>query len=175
MTFFVDAALGGLAKGLRFLGLDARLAVLRKGRLPAPAADTVLLTANRTLHDPGRGDLLILESREPEAQLREVIRRLRLTRRQFRPLSRCVRCNTLLRELPRHEAQDRVPEHILVTQTEFYLCPGCQRVYWPGSHVANISRRLSRMLTPRRRQGDAHDCRNHGQGQGDQLQYPESA
>lgn len=147
MKFVVDAPLGGLAKGLRFLGLDARLAVLRPETLPAPAAGTVLLTASRLLKKADRPDLIVLEAREPEAQLEEVVRRLGLTRRHFRPLSRCVRCNVQLKELPRQEAVTRVPEHIWATQAEFYHCPACGRVYWPGSHVATISRRLARLLT----------------------------
>lgn len=146
MKFLVDAALGGLAKRLRFLGLDARLQVFRKEALPAPRPDTVLLTANRMLEKADRQDLLVLAAREPAAQLDEVIRRLKLTRRHFQPLSRCVRCNAWLQELPREEAQARVPEHIWVTQTEFYHCPACGRVYWPGSHVAGISRSLAGIL-----------------------------
>lgn len=146
LKFLVDAPLGGLAKRLRFLGLDARLQVLRKEALPAPAPDTVLLTANRALERADRQDLLVLAAREPAAQLDEVIRRLKLTRRHFRPLSRCVRCNARLTELPREEALTRVPEHIWATQAEFYHCPACGRVYWPGSHVAGISRSLAEVL-----------------------------
>ncbi len=146
MKFLVDAALGGLARRLRFLGLDARLTVLRREALPAAAPDTVLLTANRMLEKADRQDLLVLAAREPAAQLDEVIRRLGLTRRHFRPLSRCVRCNARLQELPREEAAARVPEHIWATQAEFYLCPACGRVYWPGSHIAGISRSLAGVL-----------------------------
>ncbi|MCL6621991.1 MAG: Mut7-C RNAse domain-containing protein [Syntrophobacterales bacterium] len=146
MKFLVDAPLGGLARRLRFLGLDARLTVLRPEALPAPQAGLVLLTTNRRLEKAAREDLLILAAREPEAQLDEVVRRLQLTRAQLRPLSRCVRCNIRLRELPRAQAAERVPEHIWVTQTEFYHCPACGRVYWPGSHVAGISRSLAGVL-----------------------------
>jgi len=159
MKFLVDAPLGGLAKWLRFLGLNARLTVLRPEQLPPPNADTVILTTNRRLGKAGRPDLLVLAGGGPEEQLREVVGRLSLTRRQLRPLSRCVRCNARLRELPREEAASRVPEHILITQKDFYLCPACDRVYWPGSHVAGISRSLEEVLPKKGRTGRS---RPHG-------------
>lgn len=153
MKFLVDAPLGGLAKWLRFLGFDAAVAVLKSGQLPAPMDDTVILTANRALQPPGRPDLLLLAGGLPEEQLREVCRRLRLARRMFKPLSRCVRCNAELAGLPREEARHRVPEHVFLTQKEFFACPACRRVYWPGSHVAGISRTLEEVLGRRRAGG----------------------
>ncbi len=146
MKFLVDAPLGGLAKWLRFLGFDAAGRVLRPGQLPPPAADTVILTVNRAFAQLGRGDVLCLTAGLPKEQLREVCRRLKLSRRTFRPLSRCVRCNAPLAELPREEARARVPEHVFLTQKEFFVCPACRRVYWPGSHVAGISRSLEEVL-----------------------------
>ncbi len=142
MKFLVDAPLGGLAKWLRLLGFDAAGVVLKRHGLPAPLADTYILTTHRSLANSARPDVVVVTAGQPEDQLREVCRRLRLSRRDCKPLSRCVRCNAELVEIPREEARQRVPEHVFLTQKEFFACPACRRVYWPGSHVANIGRTL---------------------------------
>jgi hypothetical protein len=146
MKFLVDAPLGGLAKWLRFLGFDADGAVFKPGALPPPLQGTVLLTVNRRLANLDRPDVLVLTGREKEAQLQEVCRRLGLSWRGLKPLSRCVRCNRPLADLPREEARSRVPEHIYLTQKAFFVCPACNRVYWPGSHLAGITRTLDEVM-----------------------------
>lgn len=146
MKLLVDASLGGLVKWLRFLGFDTSVKVLKAGALPAPAADTLLVTANPRLAGAGRPDILLLRGPGREEQLAEICRRLGLPPGAIKPLSRCVRCNAPLRELPREEARLQVPEHVFLTQEEFFACPACHRVYWPGSHLAGISRTLERVL-----------------------------
>ncbi|MBM4285404.1 MAG: hypothetical protein FJ128_09170 [Deltaproteobacteria bacterium] len=147
MKFLVDAPLGGLAKWLRFCGFDVEVKSLsgtRPERLPPAAPGRHILTGQASLARRGRPDILLVAGAAPEAQLREVCRRLGLDRRDFTPLSRCVRCNRELAELPRDQAWGRVPEHVFLRQTAFYECPACRRVFWPGSHAAKISAHLNR-------------------------------
>ena len=148
MKFVVDASLRGLARWLRFSGLDAlemRLAPLG-GRLPPPEEGAYLLTRQTSLARLGRPDLLIIAANTPQAQLKEVLERLGISRVQLDPLSRCSRCNRPLAPLPREAAQGLVPEHVFIHQPEFYQCPGCGRIFWPGTHVARITRRLDAAL-----------------------------
>lgn len=145
MKFIVDAPLGGLAKWLRFCGFDAAvrpLAAGRSGNLPEPRADTHLLTLQKSLGRLNREDVIILTASTPEAQLTEVLERLHISPRELHPMSRCVRCNEPLRPASREAVAGRAPEYVLHTQKEFYECPACQRLYWPGSHVAGISRKV---------------------------------
>jgi uncharacterized protein with PIN domain len=39
-----------------------------------------------------------------------------------------------------------VPERVARTQRELSRCPGCGKVYWPGSHVERIRATLERGL-----------------------------
>ena len=149
MKFLVDRPLLGLAKWLRFLGFDAQSAAFSaappKG-LPEPSSGTYLLTLQAPLKKLGRPDLIVLAGAGPEEQLREVLELLKLSRRDLNPLSRCGRCNEVLKPVARGAAQGRVPDHVLLTQKDFYECPGCRRLYWPGSHLPGIGRTLSRVL-----------------------------
>lgn len=156
MKFIVDAPLGGLAKWLRFCGFDASLRPLsgRPGDLPSPHPETVILTLQQPLAKLYREDILVLAEATPEAQLEEVLQRLNVSRRELDPMSRCVRCNEPLLPVPREAAAGRVPEYVFHTQKDFCECPACHRLYWPGSHISGISRKvLASLRRPGRKSG----------------------
>jgi uncharacterized protein with PIN domain len=147
MKFLVDLQLGGLAKWLRFCGFDAQF--LPPGpspALPPPAPDTFILARHRTSQGPDRPDLIMVAAPAPQDQLAEVFRRLGITSQDLAPLSRCGRCNDLLTPVPRDQVLGAVPEHIFHTHQEFYQCPRCHQIFWPGSHLQEISGKLREML-----------------------------
>jgi uncharacterized protein with PIN domain len=149
MKFLVDQPLGGLARWLRFCGFDAtllRLAADKPGTWPPPQPRTHILTRQAAARRLKRPDLLVLAAPDPEAQLAEVLQRLRLSARHLKPLSRCSHCNDSLAPLGRELAQGRVPEHIFLHHRRFYECPRCHRVYWPGSHLQGITGALRKKL-----------------------------
>ena len=145
MKFLIDLSLGGLAKWLRFCGFDAE--TLRLGSdLSPPAPDTCILTRQESLKRLQRPDLLFIDADEPEAQLQEVLTALQISPRQIQPLSRCSRCNERLTPVPREQVQGRVPEHVFHYHEQFFECPRCLRVFWPGSHLPAILRTLQEGL-----------------------------
>jgi len=148
MRFVVDIPLMGLAKWLRLCGFDATVKAFPEGRgsLPPPAPKTHLLTRRGGYEPLKRQDLLVLTANDPEGQLAEVFRRLRLTRQNLAPLRRCGECNDLLAPVPRESVVGLVPDHVFYTQGEFFQCPRCQRLYWPGSHPGRILERLEKAL-----------------------------
>ena len=62
-----------------------------------------------------------------------------------RELSRCLRCNEPLLELPEEEAGERVPPYVYETQRRFFECPVCRRIYWRGTHWTNMRGELARL------------------------------
>jgi len=145
MKFLVDLPLGGLAKWLRFCGFDTtevRLTPAAPETLPPPAPDTCILTRRQAFARLARPDLLILAAETPEAQLREVLGRLKIPRRRLDFLSRCSRCNDLLAPVDREQVLGLVPEYVFHTHRRFYECPRCHRLFWPGSHLQGIAKKI---------------------------------
>lgn len=145
MKFLVDQLLGGVAKRLRFLGFDTacrRLDPRDPGNLPPPAPETYILTRQEAFKKLPRADLVILTASTPQAQFEEVIRRLKISRQRLSPLSRCSRCNEPLLPAPRDQVQGLVPEHVFNHYQEFFECPRCRRIFWPGSHLRGITAQL---------------------------------
>jgi uncharacterized protein with PIN domain len=147
MKFLVDQPLAGLAKWLRLCGLDAAVVNFSALKdLPKPVPGTYLITRQAGFRHRQRDDLLVLAVNDPEDQVAEVFRRLKLSHRDLAPLSRCGECNDLLVPVPREEALGLVPDHVYHTQAKFFQCPNCRRLYWPGSHPARIMAKIQEAI-----------------------------
>jgi uncharacterized protein with PIN domain len=140
--------LGRLARWLRLLGYDtaydnsaADVELARRAR----AEGRVLLTRDRELANRRGLRVLLIQSEALEEQVQEV--RTALGPPPHPPLSRCAVCNTALATIAPDEIADRVPPYVLRTQTEFQHCPGCERVYWPGTHLHKMRERLKHLAT----------------------------
>lgn len=141
--FVADGHLGRLASYLRMLGFDTWYRNdAEDDRLAAVAATErrILLTRDRGLLRRSivrRG--AFLRSDRPIEQLVEVTRRFGLATR-WQPFGRCLRCNTLLVRASREEVLDRLEPLTRIHYHDFRRCPGCDAVYWKGSHHARMER-----------------------------------
>ncbi|MDQ7030066.1 MAG: Mut7-C RNAse domain-containing protein [Ardenticatenia bacterium] len=145
--FAVDAMLGRLATWLRLLGYDAfyephiddRVLIER-----AQAEGRTILTRDVQLTKRRGVRALLITSDSVWEQLRQVVRAFSLA---HRPRGRrCPRCNLVLVPLTREAAVDRVPAYVWQTQETFHECPGCQRVFWRGTHIADMEARLAKVF-----------------------------
>ena len=59
---------------------------------------------------------------------------------------RCLECNSLLVSVDKERIRLQVPAYVFKTQSHFKRCPGCQRIYWGGTHRRNIYQRLKTRL-----------------------------
>jgi len=136
LRLLADGMLGRLAKWLRLLGYDTaydNAATDPELARRARAEGRVLLTRDRELAARRGLRTLLIQSEVLEEQVREV--RDGLPPPPHPALSRCTVCNGVLEPASPAEIAGRVPPYVLRTQTKFHRCPGCGRVYWPGSHL----------------------------------------
>ena len=145
--FVADGMLGRLARWLRALGYDTlyfRDAPDRRLLAVALAERRRLLTRDAALARRARESGLLVRAEALDLQLEEVTAACGLVGR--RALSRCLECNALLAETAPESVRDRVPPYTFATRREFWTCTGCRRVFWAGTHVSGIRRRLERYL-----------------------------
>ncbi|HOB53320.1 MAG TPA: Mut7-C RNAse domain-containing protein [Acidobacteriota bacterium] len=144
--FILDVHLGRLARHLRLLGFDTRYANDAADAAIAAAAARerrIVLTRDRGLLKHGavtRG--YWVRTTAPRAQAAEVIRRFQLEAR-LHPFTRCLECNGVLRPVDKAAVANRLPSCARRLHDNFAECPGCRRLYWPGSH----HRRLAEFVT----------------------------
>jgi len=152
--FIVDNNVGKLAKWLRVMGYDtlffngssdSRMIAI------ALAETRVILTRDTQIMKRGvitRGQLkaVLIQSDQPELQMRQVIATLNLNC-QFRPFAICLECNQPLVARSREQVKDLVPPYVFQTQSQYMECPACHRIYWRGTHWQRMTRKLEELMT----------------------------
>jgi uncharacterized protein with PIN domain len=161
MKFIADGMLGKLARWLRLAGHD----VIYIGDLKVPAGeqddvllslssreDRVLLTCDIELHRRARRagvKSAFVQGSNLVDQLVQVSRRSG-SKIQIRPEnSRCSMCNGMLKEVDKEEVEGKVPGNVLESQSEFWMCSSCGKIYWQGSHwktIVEMAERYNRMV-----------------------------
>jgi uncharacterized protein with PIN domain len=146
--FIADEMLGKLARWLRAVGYDT---VYYTGEgdsalvQQALQEDRIILTRDSHLVERklARKSLLIRDD-EPREQFRQVVNELELDLDLKSGLfSRCLICNRELFSVKKEDIRGRVPSYTYSTQSKFYECPDCGRIYWPGTHKDSMMEVIS--------------------------------
>jgi len=150
--FIVDCNVGKLTKWLRLMGYDARFFNGSDSQLVATALveGRVILSRDtqimkRRLITTGKLKAILIQSDEPELQMRQVVSDLSLDPKS-RPFTLCLECNQTLVEREKEGIKDLVPPYVYQTQSQFMQCPTCQRIYWRGTHWQAMTRRLEKFM-----------------------------
>lgn len=153
MTFVADCMLGRLAKWLRILGFD----VLYFSKAEDPALVEIARRDGRVLltRDTGliertatRPDRLFVRSDGWEDQVVQVLDQYGLWD-EVRPNTRCITCNIPLKPLNREQARNLVTPYVGERASSFAVCPGCDRVFWQGTHYGEMEKRIAKLLERR--------------------------
>lgn len=144
--FVLDTQLGTLARYLRLCGFDTRYrndySDAEVARISAEEG-RILLTRDQGVlkrRIVTRG--YFVRSDRPREQLSEVLSRFQL-RGAAEPLTRCPRCNGVLRDVEKAAIEHRLEPLTRRYYDAFRMCADCGALYWRGSHVRNIERLIA--------------------------------
>lgn len=147
--FILDNHLGKLANDLRLLGIDALYNNQYDDRELAENAvsrDLILLSRDRQLLMRKSIQYgYLVRSLFPDEQLREILERFDLFSK-INLFERCALCNTILEPVEKQEIENRLEPLTKKYFFDFKICPGCEQVYWRGSHMKRILNRLESIL-----------------------------
>jgi uncharacterized protein len=149
LAFVADAHLGGLGRMLRMLGFDTIYDHALHDPQIADIASIerrVVLTRDRELlkrRDVMRG--AFVRALKPEQQLAEMAQRYPLAD-HMKPFALCLHCNLPLQPADPQAVAERAPERIRQQYRQFMHCPGCDRIYWEGSHWDRMRSVLAQAL-----------------------------
>jgi len=91
----------------------------------------------------GQMSVALIEKDDLRSQLKQLVQDLELD--LSGRFSLCVCCNEPLHSIDKQDVVDLLPPYVLLTQPKFFECPECRRVYWPGTHWANMKSELSQV------------------------------
>lgn len=109
--------------------------------------DRIILTRNKKLAFRRPKDrILTIKEDNPSRQLTEVVEQGNLSLMEGNPFSRCLLCNAVLDDIPREKAEGKVPDFIFHQQKDFSRCPQCDRIYWQGSHLTHMEKKVKELM-----------------------------
>lgn len=150
LQFLCDSMLGRLAKNLRMLGFDTLYAhCLTPQQLLqlSMEQERIILTRRSIFLKRTSTDACIyIRSNDSEEQLRQVIAACGIVKNLIKPFTICLRCNVPLAGLAKEAAAGRVPDYVFTTVDYFAACNSCGRVYWKGTHYANMADRMYKIV-----------------------------
>jgi hypothetical protein len=148
LKFITDGMLGKLTRWLRILGQDVEYSKSlddKKLIEMAKKERRTLLTRDLKLYQQammqGVNAVLIEATTEPE-KLADLARRFNFNLEVDVTVSRCPKCNTKIRSVPKNMVINKVPKTTSTYYNEFWECPGCGQVYWQGAHWKRIEKTL---------------------------------
>lgn len=144
--FLVDEMLVNLAHWIRAAGYDAEI-------VESSMTDRYLINQARTEqrwlltrdhkmteYRKAANNVILMSCKSLDECVQQLNRQLAI-HWLYKPLSRCMMCNTLI-EPARDIHWKRVPDTSRQYVKSLNWCPGCDRVYWEGSHSRRIRQRL---------------------------------
>jgi uncharacterized protein with PIN domain len=155
VTFVADCMLGRLAKWLKILGFDVLYFSKAEDRdlvALARREGRVLLTRDTGLIErtAKRENRLFVRSDVWEDQVVQVLNEYGLWD-EARPNTRCITCNLPLKALSRERARNLVTPYVGERASAFAVCPGCDRVFWQGTHYGDMEKKIGKILERRGR------------------------
>lgn len=144
--FICDVHLGKLARRLRLLGFDVNYRSQQDDeQLARISAEESRYLLSRDLQLLKRRVVcggVFIRSQDVDQQLEQVCRRLEL-KSYFKPFSRCLSCNGLLKPLDLSTIEKnhyiaRIPAGVKQWCHEYKICTSCDKIFWPGTHYQRL-------------------------------------
>jgi len=149
VAFIADNNVAGTGKLLRLIGFDTAIDPRLDDReicLRAVRENRVVLSRDRNLLKRRIVTYgCLLRAEDPWKQLEEVVLQYGLAR-LARPFTRCLHCNGILMPVRKEQVLDRLLPMTRVYYDSFNACSGCGQIFWRGSHITPIQKRLEPIL-----------------------------
>lgn len=151
-SFFVDAMLGNIAKKLRLMGYDSKYeADIGDDDLINSAQKDLRIIISRDENLIKKAskfgiESIFLEKQEEIKQFHEIINRLGLKSIKINgDTARCPLCNSETNPIEKHNISDKIPAKVLEKNKKFWKCKNCGKIFWEGSHIANLQKFVSEL------------------------------
>lgn len=147
--FIADINLGDIVKYMRVLGFDLYydpLLATREIIEISKREHRIILTKSRKLlkfKDVTHG--IFIRPGTTTEQIKRIIDYLDI-KDNIKPFSRCLRCNTLLKSVPKEKIFDKIPPKTKEFCDKYAHCKSCDKIYWKGTHFINMKKVITQIL-----------------------------
>ncbi len=150
MKFLTDAMFGRVTRLLRVLGYDTiyaeevEVSALDSKLLEfAKKENRIIITRDLPFYERAKDHCIYIKEENPYNVLKFLIKKYNLKINFNMNTARCSACNGNLEKLEdKNSIKDQVKAETFKYHDDFFQCSTCKKVYWQGSHVENILKRL---------------------------------
>jgi uncharacterized protein with PIN domain len=107
----------------------------------------VLLTRDLELYQQATSkgvEAFYLEGKTETERLAQIAKRFKIELNIDMATSRCPKCNTKVKPIPKEKVADKVEKDTFAYYNEFWECPECGQIYWQGAHWTRIRETLEK-------------------------------
>jgi uncharacterized protein with PIN domain len=144
--FLCDPTVGKLAHYLRMIGYDTASSDSWNSsdvlELALEESRTILTRNSVLARMTLARDVILISEDDPWEQLKAVIRERNLDIDESMVLTRCLLDNSVLQPVDKADVRGKVWPYVYQTQDRFTVCPTCNRVFWPATHVQAMLEKL---------------------------------
>jgi uncharacterized protein len=148
LKFIADGMLGKLTRWLRMLGQDVEYSKNAEDKdllAVAKKENRILLTRDFELYQRALGkdtDAFYVQGSTGEEKLAELAKRYGVPLEIDMSISRCPKCNALVKPVPREKITETVEKNTFEHYSKFWQCSKCGQIYWQGAHWTRIEKSL---------------------------------
>jgi len=148
LKFIADCMLGKLSRWMRILGFDV-IYMKDDDEVILETAEKekrIILTKDTRMGSKKfKGKIYFVESEDWKKQLKEVLDRFSLWKK-IKPFTRCPDCGTLLKIVRKERVRYLVPSFIYSQKDTFAFCKKCEKVFWEGTHLNDMEKKINSIL-----------------------------
>jgi len=150
MKFLCDQMLGTLAKWLRIYGYDTFYANNKMDDVKllgiSKNENRVLVTRDKKLIQTAQREnikTIEIKTTDIDEQISIVLSDIKTDRTKV--LSRCILCNTEIKEIKKEDVEGKVPERVFQNNKKFWFCKKCNKIYWKGTHYEKMFEKINKI------------------------------
>ena len=148
--FIADINLADIVKYMRALGFDvcfdSSLSVRKIIEISKKENRIILTKSRKLLRFKEVTHAIFIRPETTEQQIKRIIDFLDI-KDSIKPFSRCLRCNSLVKSVPKESIADRIPLKTKAFCDQYTYCKSCDKIYWNGTHLINMNKTIADILS----------------------------
>jgi len=148
--FIADINLADIVKYMRALGFDvcfdSSLSARNIIEISKKENRIILTKSRKLLRFKEVTHAIFIRPETTEQQIKRIIDFLDI-KDSIKPFSRCLRCNSPVKSVPKESIADRIPLKTKAFCDQYTYCKSCDKIYWNGTHFINMNKTIADILS----------------------------
>jgi uncharacterized protein with PIN domain len=148
--FIADIHLGDIVKYMRALGFDVcfdpSLSTRKIIEIAKKKSRIILTKSRQLLKFKEVTHAIFIRQGTTAEQIKRILDYLDI-KDNIKPFSRCLRCNSIVKNISKDSIEDRIPPKTKASCDQYTYCKFCDKIYWKGTHFIKMNKTIDHILS----------------------------